>query len=113
MNKEEILKASREENKNRDLVDLEITARAGNIAGRVGGSVACVISLIASVVADTVLYSPWIIYFSIIGTNALVKFIKLKRKTELVLALLYLFFAVLGLVMLITRLLEMRYERGI
>ena len=36
MNKEKILESSRRENKNRDLAEMEVTAQAGNIAGRVG-----------------------------------------------------------------------------
>ena len=38
MNKEKILESSRRENKNRDLAEMEVTAQAGNIAGRVGGA---------------------------------------------------------------------------
>ena len=34
MNKEKILESSRRENKNRDLAEMEVTAQAGNIAGR-------------------------------------------------------------------------------
>ena len=39
MNKEEILEASRKENKNKDPVELEVSYRAGHIAGRVGAIV--------------------------------------------------------------------------
>ena len=42
MDKEKILESSRKENKNRDLVELEVAARAGHIAGRVGAAV-CVV----------------------------------------------------------------------
>ena len=41
MDKEKILESSRKENKNRDLVELEVAARAGHIAGRVGAAVCC------------------------------------------------------------------------
>ena len=46
MNKEKILESSRRENKNRDLAEMEVTAQAGNIAGRVGATVCVVLTLI-------------------------------------------------------------------
>ena len=46
MNKENILESSRRENKNRDLAEMEVTAQAGNIAGRVGATVCVVLTLI-------------------------------------------------------------------
>ena len=41
------------------------------------------------------LYSPWIIYFSILGTHYLVKWRKAKKKTDLIITTLY--FAMLAL----------------
>ena len=46
MNKENILESSRRENKNRDLVELEVTVQAGNIAGQVGAAVCVVLTII-------------------------------------------------------------------
>ena len=86
MEKEDILEISRREHQNRDLAELEASVQAGNLAGRVGG--------------------PWVIYFSILGTHALVKFLKLKRKTDLVLTVLYLVMFLLFLVFFIRRLME-------
>ena len=108
MQKEEILKKSRDENKNKDFVDLEISAQAGNIAGRVGACVCCLISLVSYWVIDTLLLSPWIIYFSILGTHYLVKFIKIKKKTDLVITVLYYAMGVLALVFFVLRLVEVR-----
>ena len=108
MEKEEILKKSRNENKNKDFVDLEISAQAGNIAGRVGACVSCLISLVFYWVTDTLLLSPWIIYFSILGTHYLVKFIKIKNKTDLVITVLYYAMCVLALVFFVLRLVEVR-----
>ena len=104
MKKEEILEASRKENKSKDLAELEISYRAGNIAGRVGAIVCCLISVISFWITDTMLYSPWIIYFSILGTNGLVKYLKIKRKSDLVLTILFLSMCILGLVFFILRL---------
>lgn len=106
MNKEEILKASRKENKNKDLAEIEVMYQAGSHASRVGALVCCLISLLSSMIAHAMLYSPWIIYFSIITTQWLVRFIKIKRKSDLVLAILFLSLTVLALVGFLRRLLE-------
>lgn len=98
MNKEEILEASRRENKNKDLAEIEILYLAGSHAGRVGALVCCLISLLSFMIADTMIYSPWIIYFCILATQWLVRFIKMKRKSDLVLAVLFISLAVLAFV---------------
>ncbi len=108
MKKEEILEASRKENKNRDLADLEANRHAASIGGRVGATVCCIISLLSSTIARTMLYSPWMIYFSIMGTNWLVRGIMLKKKSEVIFAAMFLVLAVLALIGLVTRLLEVR-----
>ena len=104
MKKEEILAASRRENKNRDLAEMETARQAGNIAGRVGASVCCLVSVIFVWVTETMLYSPWIIYFSILGTHSLVTYRKEKRKTELTLTILYFSMFLLFLVLFVVRL---------
>lgn len=53
MKKEEILNASRNENKNRDLVELEVIYQAGIYASRVGAFVCCIISVLYSVLRFT------------------------------------------------------------
>ena len=89
MNKEKILESSRRENKNRDLAEMEVTAQAGNIAGRVGAAV-------------------WVVYFSILTTHTLVKYARLKRKTDLILAILYLAMCLTFLAFFILRLVEVK-----
>ena len=106
MEKEEILAISRRENKNRDLAEAATAQQAGNIAGRVGACVCCLVSVVFVWATGTMLYSPWVIYFSILGTHALVKFLKLKRKTDLVFTVLYLVMFLLFLVFFIRRLME-------
>lgn len=106
MNKEEILKASREENRNRDLVELDVKYQAGRYASGVGALVCCIISFLSSTIANVMLYSPWIIYFSILGTQWSVRFIKLKQKSDLILALLFLSLTVLAFLGFINRLLK-------
>ena len=76
MNKEKILESSRRENKNRDLAEMEVTAQAGNIAGRVGAAVCVVLTLIFRIFTKTYFLSPWVVYFSILTTHTLVKYAK-------------------------------------
>ncbi len=106
MIKEDILAASRKENKNRDLAELEAIRQAGSLAARVGATVCCVISLLASAIAHRMLYSPWVIYFSIMGTTWLVRAVRLKTKSDWVLGLLFAALTVLALVGLVGRLFE-------
>ena len=106
MEKEDILEISRREHQNRDLAELEASVQAGNLAGRVGAGVCCLVSALFVQAVHTVLLGPWVIYFSILGTHALVKFLKLKRKTDLALTVLYLAMFLLFLVFFIRRLTE-------
>ncbi len=106
MEKDDILKASRKENKNKDLAELEVVSQAGSVAARVGATVCCLISLLSSLIAKTMLYSPWAIYFSIMGTQWLVRFIKLKKKSDLIIGIVFLSLAVLAFISIIERLLE-------
>ncbi len=108
MDREEILRASRKENRNRDLAELEVVYQAGSHASRVGALVCCLVSLLSSAIARMMLYSPWVIYFSMVGTQWLVRFIRLKRKSDLILAIVFLLLTALALVGLIGRLLEIR-----
>ena len=104
MEKEEILAISRRENKNRDLAEAATAQQAGNIAGRVGACVCCLVSVVFVWAAGTMLYSPWVIYFSILGTHSLVIYRKKKRKTELTLTILYFAMFLLFLVLFAVRL---------
>lgn len=106
MNRDEILKASRKENKNKDLAEIEVMLRAGSHAGRVGALACCLISLLSSMLAHIMLYSPWIIYFSIVATQWFVRFIRMKRKSDLAVAILFMCLTVLALLGFVCRLIE-------
>ena len=108
MEKDDILAISRRENQNRDLAEMETTAQAGSIASRVGAGVCCLVSVIFVWATNTLLYSPWIIYFSILGTHYLVKFRRVKRKTDLALTALYLVMCLLCFVLFLLRLAEVK-----
>ncbi len=108
MEKEEILAISRRENKNRDLAEAATAQQAGNIAGRVGACVCCLVSVVFVWATGTMLYSPWVIYFSILGTHSLVICRKMKKKTELTLTILYFAMFLLFLVLFAVRLVGVR-----
>lgn len=106
MKKDEILNASRKEHRNKDLAEMEVVYQAGSHASRVGALVCCLLSLLSSVLAHTMIYSPWVIYFSIIATQWLVRFIKMKRKSDLVLTVLFFVISILAFVGFVSHLLE-------
>ncbi len=106
MKKEEILQASRRENKNMDLTEREANRYAGGIAGSVGAVMCGAVSLLASMIADVMLYSPWAIYFCMMGANWLVKAVKLKRKSNWIIAAMFIILALMAFVGLIDRLSE-------
>lgn len=108
MKKDDILNASRKEHKNKDLAEIEVIYQAGSHASRVGALVCCLLSLLSSMLAHTMTYSPWVIYFSILSTQWLVRFIKIKRKSDLVLTILFLILSILAFAGFIRRLLEVR-----
>ncbi|MBQ3256037.1 MAG: hypothetical protein IJA67_01295 [Oscillospiraceae bacterium] len=106
MNRDEILELSRKENQNKDLAELEVAAKAGNIASRVGACVCCILSLIVHAAADILLYSPWVIYFSILGTHYAVKYKAVRRSTDLYLCVVYFAMCLLAFVFFTLRLVE-------
>ena len=108
MDKEKILESSRRENKNRDLAEMEVTAQAGNIAGRVGAAVCVVLTLVFRIFTKTYFLSPWVVYFSILAAHALVKYARLKRKTDLILSILYSVMCFLFLTFFVLRLVEVK-----
>lgn len=89
MDREEILKKSREENKDRDLVELEVLHRANNIALSVSMLTCALVSVLHAIFQDSPDYAVWIVQFGILSTVMLVKFTKLRRRHELLLGLLY------------------------
>lgn len=89
MDREEILAKSREENKDRDLVELEVLHKANNTALSVSILICALISVLHAVFQDSPDYAVWIVQFGILSTVMLVKFFKLRRRHELLLGLLY------------------------
>lgn len=89
MEKEEILAKAQKENKGKDLAELEVTNKATNLAFMVGG-----LFIVALLIAD------WIItgifkYFVLGGLMVMIavafiyKYVRLRKKHELVVSILY------------------------
>ncbi len=108
MNKDQILAISRKENQNRDLAELEVAAKAGNMAARVGATVCVLLSVLFHRFTRMMPCSPWIIYFSILSTTYFVRYHILKRKSDVSLAILYLIMCLVALAFFVLRLLEVR-----
>lgn len=90
MNREEILQKSRMENGNKDVAELEVINQASGIAVRMGVLVCCLISAAEVIVTNEINYSCWMIYFSMLTTIFCVKYVKLRRKHEILLTGLFL-----------------------
>jgi len=105
MKKDEILEKSRNENKGADELELSVIASAGKLAAQIGMMVCCLIAVLQVVFTDSISCESWMIYFSILSTTFIVKYIKLHQKHELVLSILYsvifIFFTVLFVIRLV------------
>lgn len=103
MNKEEILQKSRIENKNMDEREAYVLAAAGKLASQIGMLVCCVVAVTQVAITGTISFESWMIYFSILGTLFTVKYVKLRQKHELWIAILYIALFVLFTVLFVIR----------
>ena len=103
MDKETILKMSREENLGgMDEWELEIEAKSAKIS-RVVGLVACLLLVfVAAPLLDNhqLAQGAWFMYFSMLGSSNLYKYLKTKQTSKLLIAILQLFCACDYLVLL-------------
>ena len=104
MDREEILARGRNDNKNRDLAEMSVTAEANSVAARVGAALCCLVSVLSMRMARIILCSPWMIYFGILGTSYLVRFMRVRRKTDLYLACVFFLMLLTVLVFFVVRL---------
>lgn len=89
MNKDEILSRSRQENKDRDLYEAEVSLNAGNAASLTAILLATVFFVTQLVVGGGWNLGFYAIVFSIGATNFVIKAVRLKRKRYLLLAIVY------------------------
>lgn len=106
MNKEEILQASRRENKNQDLADMEVKTQGGYAASVTGMAAVVLVTLLAQMISNIYLYAPFFIYFSMMSTQWCVRYRRYRRKSDLVIMILFAVLSLLALYVLVKRLYE-------
>lgn len=89
MDKNEVLAKSRTENKNRDIYELEVLNQASRIAVIVMSLFAVIFFVTQIFVGGGMNWGVWALVFSADMTLFWVKYIKLRRKHELVMAIAY------------------------
>ena len=104
MNREEILKRSRRENAKHDEMERDTLARAGQAACAAGGMVCAVIIVLEAICADRVSAGTWAVYLSMTGTMLLVKYLRLRKRLELIFGAAQLVLAAVFFVMTVLRL---------
>ena len=89
MDKEEILAKSREENKNRDFVEAEALHKGNAVAFTTGIMLCSLVSVLHAIFRDSVNYGAWVVMFGMMAAIMLTKYVKLKKRHELLLGLGY------------------------
>lgn len=89
MNKEDILKASRNENQNKDIYELEIIGKAQRIGGLIAILVTFALMLSERLIFNNTNYGYFCIIMSAGAGLWIYKAVKLKRKHEILLAALW------------------------
>ncbi|MBQ8194189.1 MAG: hypothetical protein IJZ47_02380 [Oscillospiraceae bacterium] len=89
MNKEEILAKSREENKNIDLVELEVMNKSKLLAGSISGNLCFILFLAQLLNTGNSNYALLAILTSYIAVNSIHKGIKLKRRSSVIFGVIF------------------------
>ena len=106
MNKEEILQMSREENAGKhDERELAALGSASRVGLAVGGLLCVALALISELALDNNLLSiaGWTVYLGLFGSQKLVLYKHLKKKSNLVFGIIYLAVAAVSVVMLFVK----------
>lgn len=95
MNRNEILEKSRKENRNKDIYELEIIKQAGSISS-LTAALLCAILFIAEILLGRgINYGLWSIFLAAEAATFTYKAVKLKKKHEILVAVLYCLMVVL------------------
>ena len=102
MNRDEILEKSRNENQNKDIYELEVIRKGQRIGGLISICAAFVLMLVERVILDVGMnYGYFLIILSAGAGLWIYKAVKLKKKHEILFAVIWSLFAVYALVMVI------------
>ena len=89
MNKDDILKKCREENKNGDEREKEIKLRSYATSAAIGALLCMVFVFVENIIFDRSTTLIWIIYFGMMFSKSVLDSIKLKKKSDIVLSILW------------------------
>lgn len=89
MNKEEILKRSRTENKNQDVYEKEVTRDAANYGACAAGILATIFFIVQIFVGGGMNYGLYAVVFAIPAAGFIYKAIRLRRRHEILVAIVY------------------------
>ena len=89
MDKEEILKKSREENKKQAAYEKEVIKQGGNNGAIVAAILATVFFVVQIFLGEGMNYGLYAVVFSIPMTGFITKAVKLKKKHEIIVAVIY------------------------
>ena len=89
MNKDEILKMSREENQNGDEREEKIKLRSYATSAAIGALLCMIFVFVEEIVFDRNAILIWIIYFGMMFSKGILDAIKLKKKFDIVLSILW------------------------
>lgn len=99
MDRDEILRRSREENRQGGEYELEAAKKAAQLSWRAGLLACCIIAVLESALAGRVNFTCWTIYFTALSSNFWAQYRSLRQGRDFYMALLYtalgLFFAAL------------------
>lgn len=102
MNKEEVLQASRNENQNRDIYELEVISKAQRVGGLIAVSVTFALMLIERVILDSGMNYEYFLIILSAGTGLWIyKSVKMRRRHEILLAVLWAVFTIYAAVMVV------------
>lgn len=104
MDRDEILKRSRDENEGMDEMEVAANKTAGHWAFGIGALVCVLLIVLEAVFKKQVNPSAWAVYMSMFGTNLVIKYRKLHKKLYLWLGLFQLAMAVTFLIIYIMNL---------
>lgn len=89
INKDEILSKSRKENKDKDLFKIEVQIIAGNVGSITAIILATIFFVTQSLIGDGLDFGLYAIIFSVSAAGFIVKAIRMKRRRDIVLSIIY------------------------
>lgn len=104
MDKDEILELNRKDNAREDEREKELGSYAKQIAFAVGTLVCVLFTVLEAAFADSFSSVPWAIYFSMTGTESVVKFVRIRKKSDLAIGMIELTCAVMMIAYYIVKL---------